>query len=54
MVLLLVVALAYGTVVHLGQLLPSGGAPYPGLPTWLSSYFVSLTVLDPLAAVLLA
>lgn len=53
-VLLFVVALAYGTVVHLVQLVTSGGNPYPGLPTWLSAYFVSLTVLDPLAAVLLA
>jgi len=54
MVLLLVLALTYGTVVHLVQLLTSGGDPYPGLPTWLSTYFVSLAVLDPLAAVLLA
>lgn len=53
-VLLLVVALAYGTVVHVAQLLTSGGDPHPALPTWLSTYFVSLTVLDPLAAVLLA
>lgn len=53
-VLLLVVALAYGTVVHLMQLLTSGGNPHPALPTWLSAYFVSLTVLDLLAAVLLA
>ncbi|MEJ5946913.1 hypothetical protein WDZ17_16585 [Pseudokineococcus basanitobsidens] len=52
-VLLLVVALTCGTVVHLVQLLTSGGNPYPGLPTWLSTYFVSLTVLDPLAALLL-
>jgi len=53
-VLLLVVALAYGTVVHLVQLLTSGGDPHPTLPAWLSAYFVSLTVLDPLAAVILA
>jgi len=36
------------------QLLVSGGDPYPHLPGWLGAYFVSLTVLDPLAAVLLA
>lgn len=50
----LVLVLAYGTVVHLYQLATSGGEPYPDLPGWLRVYFVSLTALDPLAAVLLA
>lgn len=45
--------LAYGTVVHAVQLLVGGLDPYPSLPPWLSTYFVSLTVLDPLAAALL-
>lgn len=49
-----VVLLAYGTVVHVAQLLLSGGDPHPNLPGWLGAYFVSLTLLDPLAAVLLA
>ena len=49
-----VLLLAYGTAVHVVQLLDAGLAPYPGLPGWLRGYFVSLTVLDPLAAVLLA
>jgi hypothetical protein len=49
-----VVALAYGTVVHVGQLVAGGADPYPSMPTWLTVYFVSLTVLDPLAATLLA
>ena len=44
----------YGTVVHLVQLVAGWGDLYPGLPGWLGAYFVSLTVLDPLAAVLLA
>jgi predicted branched-subunit amino acid permease len=49
-----VLLLAYGTVVHVVQLLGAGLAPYPRLPGWLRAYFIGLTVLDPLAAVLLA
>lgn len=49
-----VLLLAYGTVVHLAQLAAAGFAPYPELPGWLRGYFVGLTVLDPLAALLLA
>jgi len=49
-----VLVLGYGTVVHVVQLVGSGFDPYPDLPPWLRCYFVSLTVLDPLAAVLLA
>jgi len=49
-----VLVLAYGTVVHLLQLVVSGFHPYPALPDWLRAYFTALTVLDPLAAVLLA
>lgn len=47
------IVLGYGTCVHVAQLLLGGGAPYPSLPTWLATYFVALTALDPLAAVLL-
>ncbi|GLY19669.1 hypothetical protein Kisp01_66830 [Kineosporia sp. NBRC 101677] len=47
------VALMYGTLVHLTQLAAGGWDPYPSLPNWLAVCFVSLTVLDPLAAVLL-
>lgn len=46
--------LTYGTVVHLVQLVGSGFDPFPNLPGWLRAHFVSLTVFDPLAAVLLA
>ena len=49
-----VLVLAYGTVVHVVQLAVAGGDPYPDLPGWLRTYFLSLTVLDPLAALLLA
>src|SRR5919206_727598 len=49
-----VLVLAYGTVVHVVQLAAAGGDPYPDLPGWLRGYFVSLTLLDPLAALLLA
>ncbi|MEJ5913141.1 hypothetical protein [Pseudokineococcus sp. 1T1Z-3] len=49
-----VALLAYGALVHLVQLLLSGGDPHPHLPGWLSAYFISLTLLDPLAAALLA
>jgi hypothetical protein len=52
-VAVVVLLLAYGTVVHVVQLVSSGFDPYPGLPGWLRIYFVALTVLDPLAAVLL-
>ena len=45
--------LAYGTVVHVSQLLAGGWDPYPSVPGWLAVYFVCLTVLDPLAAALL-
>jgi hypothetical protein len=44
--------LAYGTVVHLVQLAGGGLRPYPWAPAWLAAYFVSLTLLDPLAAAL--
>jgi hypothetical protein len=44
--------LAYGAVVHLVEL-AGGWPPYPWAPTWLTVYFTSLTVLDPLAALLL-
>jgi len=46
--------LAYGTAVHVVHLVGSGFDPYPELPVWLRTYFVALTILDPLAAVLLA
>lgn len=51
-----VALLAYGSVVHVVdvQLLAGYENPYPHHPGWLSAYFLSLTVLDPLAAVLLA
>lgn len=39
--------------MHLAQLIGSGFDPYPLAPGWLAAYFVSLTLLDPLAAVLL-
>ncbi|WP_307834235.1 hypothetical protein [Paractinoplanes lichenicola] len=45
-----VAVFAYGTVVHVFQLATGG---YPGMPGWLATYFVSLTFLDALAAVLL-
>ena len=46
--------LTYGTVVHVVQLVAADLRPYPDLPGWLRGYFIGLTVLDPLAAVLLA
>lgn len=51
--LAVVVVLTYGTAVHVVQLVASGFDPYPDLPGWLRIYFIALTVLDPLAAVLL-
>ncbi|WP_246612634.1 hypothetical protein [Paractinoplanes bogorensis] len=44
---------AYGTGAHVVQLLVGGLNPYPAMPRWLAIYFVSLTVLDALAVVLL-
>ena len=49
-----VVVFVYGTAVHLDQLAAGGWHPYRELPGWLAGYFVSLTVLDPVAAGLLA
>ncbi|MEV6932188.1 hypothetical protein AB0M46_47935 [Dactylosporangium sp. NPDC051485] len=46
---------AYGGLVHLGDLLGvRPGGPSSSTPTWLMVYFTSLTVFDPLAALLLA
>ena len=52
-VLVLSAVFVYGTVVHLVQLLVGGWNPYPSMPGWSAVYFVSLAVLDPLAAALL-
>jgi hypothetical protein len=49
-----VAVFVYGTAVHLGQLAAGGWRSYRGLPGWLAGYFVSLTVLDAVAAVGLA
>lgn len=49
-----VVVFAYGTAVHVLQLMGSGLAPRPTAPAPLNAYFVALTVLDPLTAGLLA
>ncbi|MFG1840322.1 hypothetical protein ACGFH8_18120 [Micromonospora sp. NPDC049175] len=46
---------AYGGIVHLGDVLGvRPGGPSPSTPVWLMWYFTSLTVFDPLAALLLA
>ncbi|MFD2762901.1 hypothetical protein [Micromonospora eburnea] len=45
---------AYGGVVHLLDLFGGRVGPPASTPAWLSLYFLSLTVLDPLAALLLA
>lgn len=45
--------LGYGTVVHVVHLMVGGLDPYPSVPGWLAIYFVSLTLLNPIAAVLL-
>lgn len=45
---------AYGTAVHLVQLVGGGSDPYPGVPVTIASFFVVLVVLDPIAAVLFA
>lgn len=49
-VAVLVGALMYGGAVHVVQVVGGG---YPWAPTSLAVYFVALTVLDPVAAVLL-
>ena len=45
---------AYGTAVHLVQLVVGGKNPYPGVPVAIAWFFVALVVIDPLAAVLIA
>jgi hypothetical protein len=52
-VAVLVAVLAYGGVVHVVQLAIGGWPPYRWAPIWLASYFTSLILLDPLAALLL-
>ena len=47
------VALVYGTCRACCTAGCRGNRPYPSMPGWLAAYFVSLTVLDPFAAVLL-
>ncbi|MET8090655.1 hypothetical protein [Micromonospora sp. NPDC005220] len=49
-----VLVFAYGTGVHVVQLLLPQFGPQLALPGWLTVYFASLTLWDPLAAVLLA
>jgi len=51
---LVVVVLTYGTVAHVVDLLSSGFNPYTEAPMRLRTYWVALTVADPVAAVLLA
>ena len=45
--------LGYGAVVHVVHLILGGWNPYSSLPGWLAVYFVLLTMLNPVAAVLL-
>ncbi|WP_406069335.1 hypothetical protein [Micromonospora sp. NBC_01638] len=49
-----VLVFAYGTGVHVVQLLMPQFGPQLALPGWLTVYFMSLTLWDPLAALLLA
>ncbi|MEU8210584.1 hypothetical protein AB0B85_15440 [Micromonospora sp. NPDC049044] len=49
-----VLVFAYGTVVHVAQLLVPELGPPLDLPGWLTVYFTSLTLWDPVAALLLA
>ncbi|GAB3937629.1 hypothetical protein GCM10027614_16170 [Micromonospora vulcania] len=49
-----VLVFCYGTVVHVLQLLVPELAPQLTMPGWLTFYFTSLTLCDPLAALLLA
>ena len=48
-----VAVLSYGGVVHVVQLTTGGWPPYRWAPIRLATYFTSLTLLDPLAALLL-
>ncbi|MGC9665165.1 hypothetical protein ACNTMW_01255 [Planosporangium sp. 12N6] len=45
--------LGYGAGVHVVQLASQGFHPYSWAPSWLAIYFTSLTLADPLAAILL-
>ncbi|MFC4942647.1 alpha/beta fold hydrolase [Pseudonocardia sp. GCM10023141] len=44
---------AYGTVVHVVDIVTRGIDAYPAAPVWLATYFLSLTVFDAAAAILL-
>ncbi|MEV4877220.1 hypothetical protein [Streptomyces cyaneofuscatus] len=47
------VLILVGCVAHLTDLVRHGLRPYAWAPTWLNLYWTALTVLDPLAALLL-
>lgn len=51
--LVAILALICGTLTHLVQLVLGHSHPYPWAPHWLASYDVWLTLVDPVAAVLL-
>lgn len=53
-VLVTVLLLVFGTCVHIVHLVQGGLDSYPTVSGWLAVYFLSVTVLDPLAALLLA
>ncbi|SCF25780.1 hypothetical protein GA0074695_4872 [Micromonospora viridifaciens] len=48
-----IAVLLWGTGVHVADLVAGGTDPYPWAPPWLATYFVALTVADPIAAALL-
>jgi len=50
---LFVVVFAYGTAVHVVQLVDGGSSAYRGAPLVIQWFFVALVVLDPLAAMLM-
>lgn len=52
-VVVLVSGFAIGTVTHTLQLVSTGWIVFDDAPTWMNVYWTALTLLDPLAALLL-
>lgn len=50
---MLVVGFVIGTTTHVLQLVNSGWLVFAAAPIWMIAYWTSLTLLDPLAAMLL-
>lgn len=52
-IVIYIIALAVGTSTHINDIVTNGILPYRNAPMWLNIYWTTLTLLDPLAILLL-